>query len=465
MKETVHIVLLVFAAAALSGSRAGAQAAGEPPETPASEAPQTTQEQLDALDQQIRIMQRKKELEQEAAAEKAKTTPVVTVGKDGFSLKSADGAHVLKLRGYVQMDGRFIVDGRRPAAANTFLLRRARPIFEGTVFKSFDFRLMIDFGEGRTTLQDGHLDARFAPQIALRAGKFKTPFGLERLQSATELTFVERGLPTGLAPNRDHGVQIYGDLGGGTIRYAAGVFNGVADGGSGDIDADNNKEAVARVVVSPFVKGSSAARGLGLALATSWGKNVGTTSAHGLAGYRTPGQQSFFAYRAAAGADSTTIADGRRFRLSPQVTYFGGPLGVMGEFVAASQELRVKRVGEHLTHEAWHVSASYVLTGESATYKAVTPKRPFDRAAGAWGAFEVAGRFGRFRADDAAFPIFADPRASARRANSWGGGINWYVNKSVKIALSFDQTEFDGGGGAADRATEKAFAQRFQLAF
>ena len=46
----------------------------------------------------------------------------------------------------------------------------------------------------------------FQPWFAVTAGKFKVPVGLERLQSANDIRFVERAFPTSLLPNRDLGV-------------------------------------------------------------------------------------------------------------------------------------------------------------------------------------------------------------------------------------------------------------------
>ncbi len=62
---------------------------------------------LDALDQQTRILARKFELYQDSVAAAAKGKPSVVAGPGGFQLKSADGNFVLRLRGYLQADGRF----------------------------------------------------------------------------------------------------------------------------------------------------------------------------------------------------------------------------------------------------------------------------------------------------------------------------------------------------------------------
>src|SRR5688572_20508494 len=220
---------------------------------------------IEELDQKVRILERKTELDKEASTEKAKTAASVSAGANGFSLRSADTNFVLKLRGYIQADARFYADDHSAGNANdTFLLRRVRPILEGTVFEKYDFRLMLDFGSGVTAsaandayVQDAYVNARFLPQFQIQAGKFKEPVDLERLQSGANLLFVERGYPTQLAPNRDVGLQIQGDFdgapGSSLFSYAVGAFNGVADGGSGDIEtADDEKDVAARIFAHPF---------------------------------------------------------------------------------------------------------------------------------------------------------------------------------------------------------------------
>ena len=57
--------------------------------------------------------------------------------------------------------------------------------------------IVPDFGQGTALLYDAYIDLRPWRCVALRVGKFKTPFGLERLQNDAYMAFIERGLPSG----------------------------------------------------------------------------------------------------------------------------------------------------------------------------------------------------------------------------------------------------------------------------
>ncbi len=138
-------------------------------------------EQLAALDQKLRIVERNKELDAEAAATKLKETPIVSAGKEGFWIRSADNNFQLRVGGHLQADSRFYTESD-PAiilGSSTFSLRKARPILEGTVYKFFDFKIMADFGNGQSLVQDAYVGFNYLPRTQFRLGKFKPPVGLE----------------------------------------------------------------------------------------------------------------------------------------------------------------------------------------------------------------------------------------------------------------------------------------------
>jgi phosphate-selective porin OprO/OprP len=437
-------------------------------------------EQIERLDQKVKILERNRELESEAA-EKSKTAPRITAGENGFSLSSADTNFVLKVRGYVQADARFYLDDKL-SVNDTFLLRRVRPIFEGTLFENYDYRVMLDFASGTSTtlanngfVQDAYLNVHYWPEFQIQAGKFKEPVGLERLQSGANLLFVERGFPTQLVPNRDVGVQLQGELFTGALNYAAGVFNGVSDGGSGDFESgDDEKDVAGRIFLQPFKNTEVAPlRQLGFGIAGTYGNQEGE-----LRRFVTPGQQSFFSYRTGSGSTFTNvIADGAHWRAVPQAYWYWGPFGVFGEYVISSQKLRrdahptsssaTNQTFGVIHNTAWQVSASYILTGEENSYRGFKPKKPLSFANGGWGAWEIAARIGELDVDDEVFPVFASS-TSASKATSWGLGLNWYLNRNVKLNLNFENTDFEVQTirpFAVTAQDEKVILSRIQVAF
>jgi phosphate-selective porin OprO and OprP len=419
---------------------------------------------VDELDQQIRILQRLRELAADSAATAAKSATAATASKDGFSLKSADGKYAIRFRGYLQSDGRFFPSSDAVPTTDNLLIRRARPIFEATVGRYFDFRVMPDFGGASPVIFDAYWEGKFAPQFTARAGKFKPPVGLERLQSATDIAFAERGLPTNLVPSRDIGLQVGGDIGEGVLAYQLGVFNGAPDLANGGDDLSDAKDFIGRVFVQPFKTGSL--RGLGVGMAASTGKERGSTAAPGLPSYRTPGQQTFFRYRIdAAVAANTVFANGTRTRLAPQGYFYTGPLGVLAEYVISRNEVTRGTTTAELEHKAWQAEGSYFLTGEKAGFRSPAPKRPFDLKEGGLGAFELVARYGEIEADEAAFPTFANLASSAQKAKAWGVGLNWHFSRAVKVAVTYERTSFTGGAADGDRESENALITRFQTSF
>jgi phosphate-selective porin OprO and OprP len=432
------------------------------------------EKRYEALEQKYKVLERKLELQQEGATEKSKTSASLSAGASGFSFRSADTNFVFKLRGLLQIDSRTYVDDGGIGNNDTFALRRARPIIEGTLFKYFDFLFTPEFGPSTPAIRDAYLNFRYIPEFQLRAGKMKTPLGLELWQSSTANSFVERSLVSDLLPGRDVGFMLHGEVWQGAeadtrklgftgvLNYSLGAFNGVGDGrNSSNVDFDDEKSGVARLFLHPFLKTEiEPLKGLGLGVAGSYGNVEG---GEGLpSNYQTEGLQTFFSYR----SGTNFVADGNLWRISPQGYYYWGPLGLMGEYVVSSQNVRAGGTFANIHNQAWHVSASYVLTGEDNGFRGVTPRNNFDPREGHWGAVQLVARYSELELDDEIFPTFANPATSAERAAAWGVGLNWYLNRNVRASGNFIRTDFKGGEeGKVTAQDENVFLTRLQLAF
>ncbi len=447
------------------------------------------------LDQKVKILARQGEISAEETTAAKKSTPVVKASENGFGLESADGKNSIKLKGLIQIDNRNFsnVNGLAADGKNIsgFDFRRIRPTIEGTVFGKYDFRFTPEFGEAKTVsatstsgIVDAYIDARFQPSFKVRAGKFKPFVGLERLQSGSDIKFIERSyVSNNILPNRDLGAAIHGDVLEGKLNYSVGIYNGVVDGGDITTVQDTNvdKEYAARLFATPFKDTDSILAGLGFGLAATHGNFKGSSLATGLPAYKTPGQQSsFFAYTAG------TVANGARGRISPQAYYYYGPFGVITEYARVSQDVTNGTKSDKLENDAWQIAGSYLITGEDASFKGVKPKQVFNTDGGGWGAWELVARYQENNIDSKAFQTsstattgYADQRLNASSAKSWAAGINWYLNQNVKVVLNYEQTSFVGGGQAnatgttgaglytniADRPDEKALFTRLQLSY
>jgi phosphate-selective porin OprO/OprP len=114
---------------------------------------------------------------------------------------------------------------------------------------------------------------------------------------------------------------------------------------------------------------------------------------------------------------------------------------------------------------AWQVAGSYVLTGEDASFKGVIARNPFSVANHTWGAVELVARYGQLDIDNRAFGTLADPATSASKASSWGAGVNWYLNRNVRLSLDYEQTDFTGGTSNFLKSGEKVILSRAQFVF
>jgi phosphate-selective porin OprO and OprP len=462
MRNSVNSLRAVGLLAALTASALTPLAA----QTTANSELDSLREQIRLLDQKLRSLERNLELKDEAATADAKKQPKLTVSDGRIEVVSADGANSLRLRGLVQADARFYLDAAN-AAQDGFVLRRARLIFEGKFSDIFEYVVQPEFG-GTLQILDANINAVIAPEFQVRVGRFKTPIGLEQLQSDPVAFFNERSIATNLTPNRDVGVQVHGDVLAKRLNYAVGVFNGVLDGGNSPTTNLNNEgdfTVAARLFATPFANNKdSALKGLGFGLAAGTGNYKAGVP---LNGYRTDGQQTFLAYR------STTVANGKATTFSPQAYYYHGPLGILAEYVSSSVELANGANAREVTNQAYNLSVGYVLTGEDSSYKGVTPKTKFSPSAGTWGAFEVVGRVAHVDIDDDAFvggaTSLAAAATNASEVTSYGVGLNWYLSKTVRANFDVFQSKFDFQGArpvtGALSDDELAFITRLQVSF
>ena len=427
-------------------------------------APQTTDQKLeqleqkvDELEQEVKVAQRKQELAEEAAAAKAKTEATVTADTSGFTIRSAGGNYLLKIGADLQLDNRTYLGTGAGSAIDTLVARRVRPTFSGTIYKYIDFMFRPDFGQGTTAIYDAYAQLNYLPWARLRVGKFKPPVGLERLQSDDDTSFIERGLPSDLGPQRDIGYQLGADLFHKRASYAVGVFNGVPDASIGtDTAVSDHRDYAVRVFLTPFLPEAGPLSGLGIGL----GASGGNTDGEALPAFKTFGQQPFFTFA------SGVTAAGHRTRLDPQAYYYLGPFGLLTEYALNEEGFQKSGVRREIAFRAYQAEVSYILTGEKKSFTSPTPRHSFDPLHGGWGAVELAARVGDWEAEKGIYNYgLASGATSPRHLHEWVGAVNWYWNRLFKVAADYGKTDFGGGAANGNKLPERVIILRFQINF
>ena len=427
------------------------------------------------------------------------------VGPDGIPVETTtvteEGAFKFKIGGLLQPQLRTFIN--TPDATSTFLIRRARLNLEGTVFKNFDWKLQTDFQTNgvdnttNTTVQDAYVGAKAFDSLQLRIGKMKSPIGVERWQSAHARWFTDLITTTYLVPNRTVGAMLWGNVGDGFAEYYTGIFNGAPDGGSSNVSTSkqNTKDFEARLAVSPFAKTSI----VPLKKLTAGAGVTYAPQLNGLGTYATANQQSFFKYRSST-VNATAANPGEQARFVPNLQYFWGPFGLyaeaawstvgvsgtqsntkavvkktnvvdskgktIGSFNTTSNSTTIQEYRTNLTNFGWQIAASYMLTGEENSFRAISPRRKFSPSTGGWGALQLTARVGQLTVDSNAFPIYADPNTQAERSTTFGTGLNWILNDNAKLTLQYDYTSFIGGAAnGTNRPDANAITSQFQVYF
>ena len=389
-------------------------------------------------------------------------------GNAGLGYRWDKGRSEIRLSGFMQIDTRSFFDRGDDWSNSDLLLRRIQPSLDIKLNSTYSFHIMPSFASAPGIL-DIFIDGKFSDLINLRIGKFKSPFGLERLQSATALAFNERAFPTNLSPNREIGAQLFGELLNRTTEYQIGLFSGAVDNSSGLRDSviysnHSGIDFVSRIFSHPFYHSKHPIlNGLGMGIAYSYGTQQGHASGESnLPFFLSPGQQVIAAYTPGA------FADGVRQRVSPQLYYHYGPLGIMSEYVISQQTITQGNFSDKVTHDAFQVQISWVLFNGDASFRRIRPNKAIDlETMNSWGAVQLVARYAELHLDANAFKNnLLNPNLSTQSANDFGVGVNWYLNRNIKLQLNYDQTRFTKGAeNGVDRSDEKILFSRLQITF
>jgi hypothetical protein len=201
---------------------------------------------------------RQAEAERQAAADREAQQPetsIIRFKDDGFEIRSPDNGFYLRplLRVQAIYTGEIASKGpadMAPPDTSGFSLGRAEMILEGHVGGPFfRYRLQLDAAQANP-LKDAYVVWQPHRMVALEAGQFKVPYGLQRQYWRAELELIDlASATTAFSLERDQGAMLIGHPLPGRLTVQVGILNG----SGANVSNDNIDLAYAvRIVATPF---------------------------------------------------------------------------------------------------------------------------------------------------------------------------------------------------------------------
>ncbi|HWB10648.1 MAG TPA: porin [Pirellulales bacterium] len=334
-------------------------------------------------------------------------------------------------------------------APNGTDFRRARLGVQGTGYDIYFYRFEVDFSNIDQVvaqvprLTDAYAEIRQLGYVGtLRMGEFRVPLSSERLMSANDLTFIERGLPQAFNPARQLGLMLFNS----TPNYLASYYTNISTFQATDEGEQFGKagrfDFTQRFVFLPWYDEPSKGRYLfhfGGAYQYQNARNsavkYGTPPEAVLTYFTTKNEIPNFIATPSINARNVQIAQ-------VEASTVIGPLSFQGEYYATWVDPTASAGNPFFFHGAY-VYASYFLTGEHRVYSrdqgyytSVTPFTNFFRVRGrdgdivqGSGAWEIAARFSTMN--------LSSKSIQGGRLNDVTLGVNWYLTRQMKVMANY----------------------------
>jgi phosphate-selective porin OprO/OprP len=297
--------------------------------------------------------------------------------------------------------------------------QRKRVGIEGVLFNRVEFQVEGEVGH-ENPWRDVYADVKIHRALRLRAGRYKVPFSYEQLTSGGNRDFIARTAAVrDLSPARDVGVMLHGRVADKAIKYEAGVFE--VDATSRLWTAGAGRTLAGRITIAPLTertsRGSDALEFSAALLRSDLPEGRGGISGHLVMG------ETFF---------RRMFVNGTRTRMGTSVAWNGLHASVTGELIRSLDTRRGQAVdGGDLSDlvstggyiaGVWHVMARDGRRWRSAPLRGLDLTARFDRLS-----------FGSTSSDPEAFLNPRADRVAPIGKDAWTAGVNWYVNRWVKV--------------------------------
>lgn len=373
-----------------------------------------------------------------ATDETSQVEPIgVFQGAGILIFKSDDDRFQWWLDGRINLDTAFYLNSDNDLT-NGVELRRGRFALNMVLWKDWAAQLDIDFVENAVDVKDVWIGYTGLKNTIIRAGNFRSPFGLETLTSSRYITFMERALIDNFSPDRRMGlgVSTWGDR----WQASGGFFGPELEDTIEEVGADQTYSLVGRVTALPYARGNNVV-------------HLGLAGARMQPSPPTEEDRSDANRWRVRARPESHVSKGR-FISTPQVRNVDHAdllgLEAAATFGSLSVQAEYNREILHRTdsalpepkYDGGYVYVSYFLTGDH---------RPYDRSAGEFGrivpkgsrgAFEIAARYSVLDLNDPGAGITGGRESIVTLA------ANWYVNANLRFMANYsfvDNDEFARG--------------------
>jgi phosphate-selective porin len=340
-----------------------------------------------------------------------------------------------------------------------FSFDRRRIGVQGRLFRVVEFEIERELGDDETPWRDVVAELRKWRAVRVKGGRFKIPFGEERLTSIASLDFINRSLASeALTPGRDTGLELNGRLFDSVLSYKAGIFQHDGDVSRAGTDAPAERTGAGTLTVAPFAHADSKAL---KSIEFGGAAAVGDVP-EGLNGLRA---RTVGGYEAIA----PHFVAGRRIRLGAHAGWSGGPVAIRGEYLQARDERKGQSLaGDDLPDvigRGGYVSGVWTAIGE---LKGGGPKQGLN--AGRPGAIQFAGRMEwlGFASPAGIGEPLRNQRASNVMRNDLRAatlGVNWYPIRFVKLQFNFVRETLGDPERSPNPANPVVYSRVFRVQF
>lgn len=401
---------------------------------------------------------------------------------DGFKFVTEDGEFSFGVRGMVQVDGKVYsqpVPGG--VASDGFYNPRSRFYLEGNLSKPIQYEFSFQQTYDSVNLLDAYLNFNYDPAFQVRIGRYKTPFTYEWYRiHIWDLLAPERSLfATNYEGQRRFGAMVWGTAAENRIEYAVGSFNTQRNGYQ---PFNNLQDVMAFVNLKPFYHQEKGAplRDLQFGGSVNAGYEnqpvapaaLRTNNAPTAAPFSESGAVNFASLPFLA-FNQGVIEHGSRSLWEMHTAWYYGGLTLLGAWEGGSESYSTAAGSpSRIPLNGWFAQAGYLITGETIRDRTlIDPIQPFDLRPGrlGFGAFEPTARYSELTVDRRVFTEgLANPELWTNEARLVDVGLNWYLNKFVKVYFDWEHAMFanpvtTGKGGSTQ--SNDLFWVRTQLYF